>query len=104
MELTSYERLTTALGHGEPDPVPFDLGGTIVSGINIRALKALCVYLGLPGEPKIQDVVTQMAETGNDIAERLRVDVRNVIPHPVPTKNSIKGQITIAINLPVVTS
>ena len=31
--MTGHERLTCALEHREPDRVPFDLGGSTVSGI-----------------------------------------------------------------------
>ena len=77
---TSYRRLVTALHHREPDRVPFDLGGSMVTGINVRALTALRQVLGLPGEAQVLDRVTQMAETGDDVRERLSVDVRSVRP------------------------
>jgi len=78
--LTSYARLAMALEHREPDRVPFDLGGTIVSGINRQALSDLRDYLGLPDEVVVQDQVTQMAETPPSLVERFRVDVRNARP------------------------
>ncbi len=78
---TSYRRLVTALHHREPDRVPFDLGGSMVTGINVRALTALRRALGLPGEAQVLDRVTQMAETGDDVRARLRVDVRSVRPN-----------------------
>jgi len=77
---TSYRRLVTALHHREPDRVPFDLGGSMVTGINVRALTALRQVLGLPGEAQVLDRVTQMADTGDDVRERLSVDVRSVRP------------------------
>ena len=80
-EWTSYRRLVTALHHREPDRVPFDLGGSMVTGINVRALTALRRVLGLPGEAQVLDRVTQMAETGDDVRDRLRVDVRSVRPN-----------------------
>ena len=43
--MTSYERVKAALEHKEPDKIPFDLGGTLVSGINIKALSELKRYL-----------------------------------------------------------
>ncbi|MEN6561149.1 MAG: uroporphyrinogen decarboxylase family protein [Acidobacteriota bacterium] len=80
-EWTSYRRLVTALHHREPDRVPFDLGGSMVTGINVRALTALRQVLGLPGEARVLDRVTQMAETGDDVRDLLRVDVRSVRPN-----------------------
>ena len=80
-EWTSYQRLVTALHHREPDRVPFDLGGSMVTGVNVRALTALRQALGLPGEAQVLDRVTQMADTGDDVRDRLRVDVRSVRPN-----------------------
>jgi uroporphyrinogen decarboxylase len=82
MAMNSHERLLTTLVHKEPDRIPFDLGGTLVSGINIHALRTLRKFLGLPGEPEILDRVTQMAETGEDVRRRLHVDVKSVRPCP----------------------
>ena len=42
---------------------------------------ALRQVLGLPGEAQVLDRVTQMAETGDDVRDRLRVDVRSVRPN-----------------------
>ena len=81
-EMTSYERVQAALRHIEPDRIPFDLGGSMVTGINVNALRELRKYLGFSGEPVVKDEVTQMAETGDDVCERLQVDVLNVGPLP----------------------
>ena len=51
MQYTSYDRVLTALEHREPDRVPFDLGGTLVTGINIRALRALKNISACPAKP-----------------------------------------------------
>ncbi|TSA33567.1 MAG: hypothetical protein D4R64_13960 [Porphyromonadaceae bacterium] len=45
---TSYQRIIDTLEHREPDRVPFDLGAAAVTGINIRALRNLKKYLGIP--------------------------------------------------------
>jgi len=80
--MTGHERLICALEHREPDRVPFDLGGTMVSGINIHALKALRAHLGLEGPGEPADEVTQMGRTQDDLADALKVDVRHVRPMP----------------------
>jgi len=82
MTQTGYERLVTTLAHKEPDRVPFDLGGSMVTGANVHAMSALRKHLGLQGEARVLDRVTQMAETGDDVRERLGVDVKNVGPLP----------------------
>jgi uroporphyrinogen decarboxylase len=80
--MTGYERLTCALKHREPDRVPFDLGGTMVSGININALRVLREHLGLEAPAELADEVTQMGRTQDDLADTLKVDVRHVRPMP----------------------
>ena len=35
--MNSRERLVTSLDHKEPDRVPIDMGGTVVSGIHSQA-------------------------------------------------------------------
>ena len=80
--MTGHERLTCALEHREPDRIPFDLGGTMVSGINIRALRVLRAHLGLAAPAELADEVTQMGRTQDDLADALKVDVRHVRPMP----------------------
>lgn len=87
--MTSYERVVAALEHREGDRIPFDLGGTMVTGINIKALRELKKYLGMPGPAEIKDVITQMADTGQDMVDYLKVDVKNVGP-AVPEEARLK--------------
>ena len=62
--MTSYERVEAALAHKEPDRIPFDLGGTMVSGINVNALAEFKKYVGMNSPAKVKDTITQMADTG----------------------------------------
>ncbi len=79
--MNSRERVLTALNHKEPDRVPFDMGGTVVTGIQAKAYRRLRQYLGLPEkEVKIIDILQQLAAVDDDVMERLGVDVRNVSP------------------------
>ncbi len=80
MQYNSYERVKAALEHREPDRIPFDIGGAAVTGININALQNLKRYLGMPEETEIWDKITQLARTGEDLIERLKIDVKNVGP------------------------
>jgi len=84
--MNSRERVLTALNHKEPDRVPFDLGGTVVTGIHVKAYQALRDYLGLPRvEPKIVDIFQQIVQVDDDMLERLGVDVKNVAPRSSAT-------------------
>lgn len=87
--MTSYDRVKAALEHREPDKIPFDLGGTMVTGINVNALTELKKYLGLSAPAKVKDVITQMAHTGDDVLGFLKVDVKNVGPQ-VPGGSRLK--------------
>ena len=87
--MTSYERVVAALEHREGDKIPFDLGGTMVSGININALKELKKYLGMTGPAEVKDVITQMAHTGQDMIDYLGVDVKNIGPS-IPPDSMLK--------------
>jgi uroporphyrinogen decarboxylase len=79
--MNSRERVLTALNHKEPDRVPYDMGGTVVTGIQAKAYRRLRQYLGLPEkEIIIVDMLQQLAQVDDDVMERLGVDVRNVSP------------------------
>jgi uroporphyrinogen decarboxylase len=80
MQYTSFERVKAALEHQEPDRVPLDIGGTMVTGVNVKAMQKLREHLGIKGDAKVLDKVTQMARTDDDLIERLKVDVKNVPP------------------------
>jgi len=86
--VNSLERVRAALNHTEPDKIPFDLGGSMVSGINVNALMDLKKYIGLPDLPVVKDTITQMAETGEDVIEYFGIDVKNLAPK-VPKKSQL---------------
>ena len=66
--------------------MPFDLGGTVLTGMNKVAYRNLRKYLGLP-EVEIQtyDPNQQLARIDQDMLDRLEVDVRCVDPGRVKT-------------------
>ena len=81
MPTTSRERVRAALAHREPDRIPFDLGGTRVTGIHVRAYERLRPALGLePREPRVADLTQQLAEVEPDVLDALGADVRLVSP------------------------
>ncbi|HWH70747.1 MAG TPA: uroporphyrinogen decarboxylase family protein [Candidatus Sulfotelmatobacter sp.] len=78
---TSRRRVEAALNHQEPDRVPYDLGGTILTGIHQQAYRRLRKYLGLPEvEIQIEDPVQQLALVHEDVKQRLQVDVYGINP------------------------
>ncbi len=83
---SSRARVRLALDHREPDRIPFDLGGSRVTGIHLRAHGPLRVALGLPpGEARVGDLTQQLAEVEPDLADALGCDVGLVAPRPAST-------------------
>jgi uroporphyrinogen decarboxylase len=79
--MTPRDRVLAALAHREPDRIPFDLGGTRVTGIHARAYERLRPALGLEPRPaRIADLTQQLAEVEPDVLDALDADVRLVSP------------------------
>jgi len=75
--MNSRERLIIALNHKEPDRIPFDLGGTIVTSIHKDAYANLKKFLGIKIEDiKIFDYVQQLPYLDETLLKKLDVDVR----------------------------
>ncbi len=91
---TSFERVKAALEHREADRVPFDLGGSVLTGMHRIAYANLRRYLGLPDRPvEIVDVNQQLARIDQDVLDRLGADVRAVDPDP-PERAPLRTPIT----------
>ncbi len=79
--MTSRERVMLALNHQEPDRVPLDMGGTIMSGIMAHALDRLRKELKLEERPvKVYEIFQMLGEVESDVVERLGIDVLPVEP------------------------
>ena len=74
--MNSRERVLVALDHREPDRVPFDLGGTVDSGIHVEAYRRLRSHLGLEtaGPMTCAERIMNIAVVEDDVAELLRID------------------------------
>ena len=79
--MTSRERVLSAVDHQEPDRVPIDLGGTIMSGIMAVALHELRKYLKLEQKPvKVYEVFQMLGEVEMDLVEAFGIDILPVEP------------------------
>ena len=79
--MSPRERVRAALDHREPDRIPFDLGGSRVTGIHVQAYARLRAALGLPvGEARVGDITQQLAEVEPDVLDTLGCAVRAVGP------------------------
>ena len=76
--MTSRERVRLALNHQEPDRVPLDLGGTVVSGMQVSSVYLLRQALGLdePGTPvKVIEPFQMLGEIKMDLLEAVGADI-----------------------------
>ena len=76
--MNSRERVAMALNHQEPDRVPLDLGGSVVTGMQVSSVYLLRQALGLdsPGTPvKVVEPYQMLGEIKPDLMEALGVDV-----------------------------
>lgn len=79
MPMTSRERVRAALDHREPDRLPVDLGGSIVTSITKAAYEPLMAHLGLDAEPvRVYDEVQQLPFLAESLLDRFGVDTRMV--------------------------
>lgn len=79
--MSSRERVLKTVNHEEPDRVPLDMGGTIMSGIMAHALDQLRKHLGLENRPvKVYEVFQMLGEVEMDVVDRLGIDVLPVEP------------------------
>ena len=81
--MNSRDRVNTALDHQEPDRIPIDLGGSVVTSIALSTYAAFRKHLGLPPrEIRTLETVQQIAWVDEDVAERLGLDVIPVFANP----------------------
>jgi hypothetical protein len=74
--MTSRERVSAALDHQEPDRVPVDFGGTVVTCIHASALNRLRKALHLEERPiKVYEPMMMLGTVEQDIADALSSDV-----------------------------
>lgn len=84
--MNSRERVRLALSHKEPDRIPFDLGGTVLTSMHHTVYRKLRGVLGLPEiEPRIMDVFQQIVVIDDDLHALWQTDVTNVAPRPPAT-------------------
>jgi len=74
--MTSRERVEKALSHQEPDRIPIDLGGSVVTGIQATALDKLQKALGIKDRMvKVYEPMMFLGEVENDIIQAVGGDV-----------------------------
>jgi uroporphyrinogen decarboxylase len=77
--MNARERVRLALNHQEPDRIPIDLGGTIVTSIARSSYPAVKQLLGQPvGDVTLLDYVQQLPYVDEDLLQRFGADFRLV--------------------------
>lgn len=90
--MNSRERVLAAINHQEPDRVPIDIGGSVVSSIMAGALVRFRQHLGMDGPVKVYDCIQMLGEVTMDLVEKFDLDVLPVEPASIiwdflPTEN-----------------
>lgn len=82
--MTSRERVVAAINHKEPDRVPIDLNGTIVTSLTRTAYAALRDYLRMPPDaaPRISHGPMDTVRAAEDLLERYGADTRPLALRP----------------------
>lgn len=79
--MTSRERILTAVNHREPDRVPIDFGGTVVSGAHVSCVAALREYYALEKRPvKVHEPFQMVGWIDEDLKQAIGVDVDAAMP------------------------
>ena len=78
--MTSRERIAAALNHREPDRLPIDMNGTIVTSLTRVAYQNLRAHLGLvPDEhPEVSHFAMDTVRARDDVLHRYGVDTGSV--------------------------
>jgi hypothetical protein len=80
--VNSRDRVTAALQHREPDKIPYDLGGSAVTGIHASTLYKLRQRLGLDTlrtPVKVNEPYQMLGQIEPDLMEALGIDVVGLI-------------------------
>ncbi len=73
--MTPRERVLTALGHGEPDRVPLDLGG-LSTTIEVDPYQELKVHLGIKSETKL--FLRDHVDPPEELLKEFQIDTRYI--------------------------
>ncbi len=77
-KMTPRRRVLAALSHQPTDVVPFDIGGTQVTSLNVRAYARLMRHLSRAGEPRLRARARGQGDVRRDTPGRhyRRSDIR----------------------------
>ncbi len=75
--MNSRERIAAVLNHKPADRVPFDFGGTVLSGAHVSVISKLRAQLGLSNCPpvKVSEPAQMLGEVDEELANVVQTDV-----------------------------
>ena len=82
VEMTSRERVLTALNHQEPDRVPIDIGGGSSTSIIVEGYESLKQHSGISSETKIMNRVFRVAQVEEKVMKILGSDCYPISINP----------------------
>jgi uroporphyrinogen decarboxylase len=88
--MTPRERILAALNHRPTDVVPFDIGGTKTTSINVQAYDKLKAHLGMNAPTEFGHYRSQRTHMAEEMSRFFDSDVRRVyVPYPSPLPESV---------------
>jgi uroporphyrinogen decarboxylase len=79
-EMTSRQRILTALSHRQPDRIPLDLGGTRNSTMVLEGYERLKTHFGIATPAKTIERMMRVVEIDEAACRALAIDTRGVFP------------------------
>jgi len=76
--MTSRERVLNSIDHKQADRIPFDFGGTSVTGISAMAYNKLKSLLGVSSPTRVYDVIQQLAMVDDEVYSHIHTDVLDI--------------------------
>lgn len=94
--MTPRERILAALNHRSPDVVPFDIGGTKTTSLNVRADAKLKAHLGMNTPTEFAHYRSQRTHMAEEMSRWFDADVRRVfVPYPSPLPEAVTRPIQL---------
>ncbi len=94
--MNGRERIIAALNREPTDGVPFDIGGTNVTSLNVRAHNKLEAHLGIESPTSYGNYRSQRTQMSESLSRFLGSDVRRVhVPYPTPLPEEVTKPIQV---------
>ncbi len=95
-QMTGRERIIAALNREPTDVVPFDIGGTNVTSLNVRAHDNLKAHLGIDSPTSYGNYRSQRTQMSKSLSQVLGSDVRQVhVSYPAPLPEEVTKQVQV---------